>query len=332
MKIALDAMGSDNAPEVEVSGAILALEENPELSIVLVGKEDLLKGILDRHDIEGERVKRLSIYPAEEIIGMHEPPNLALRKKDSSIACAIELHKSGEVDGVVSAGNTGAVMAFALTILQTLSQVRRPSLATFFPTKKGNSLVLDIGANVDTKPIHLLQFGTMGSICYSHIQKKANPTVGLLNIGNETEKGNELTVATYKLLKESNLNFIGNIEGQDVLKGTCDVIICDGFVGNVMLKFGEGMVEIISEALEEYLHSETKYRVRRWFSKPVLEEFMSRMNYEEQGGGILLGVEGTVVIGHGRSTPKAIKNACRTAIFVSREKLHEKIRLGLAER
>jgi phosphate acyltransferase len=316
MKIALDAMGTDDAPSVELDGILLALEENQNLKIVLVGQEELLRGADEKFP------DRVEILAAPDVITMHESPGDALRnKRNSSIAKGIELLKNNKVDGFVSAGNTGAVMAFALSILQNIQGVHRPTLGTFFPTLKGTALVLDVGANVDTKPINLLQFAIMGSIVASHILKKANPTVGLINIGKEPQKGNELTQSSFKLLENSGLNFIGNLEANDIFKGHVDVIVCDGFVGNVMLKFGEGMFEIISEALKEYLASETKYRMRRWLSKPVLNEFTNSMDYEEQGGALLLGIQGAVVCAHGRSRPKAIKNAINTAIFYSREQI-----------
>lgn len=316
MKIALDAMGTDDAPSVELEGILLALEENQNLKIVLVGQEELLRGADEKFP------DRVEILAAPDVITMHESPGDALRnKRNSSIAKGIELLKNNKVDGFVSAGNTGAVMAFALSILQNIQGVHRPTLATFFPTLKGTALVLDVGANVDTKPINLLQFATMGSIVASHILKKANPTVGLINIGKEPQKGNELTQSSFKLLENSGLNFIGNLEANDIFKGHVDVIVCDGFVGNVMLKFGEGMFEIISEALKEYLASETKYRMRRWLSKPVLNEFTNSMDYEEQGGALLLGIQGAVVCAHGRSRPKAIKNAINTSIFYAQEQI-----------
>ncbi len=310
MNIALDAMGSDNAPEIELLGTTQALEEFSDVQIKLFGKKE----ILDNHKslISHER---LEIINSEQVIGMLDSPSEVLRtKQNSSIANAIKSLKDKKTDAVVSVGNTGAVMAYAMSLLGTISGIDRPALAAPFPTPKGHTLMVDIGANVNAKPINLFQFAEMGSIAASYIFKKANPTVGLLNIGKEEKKGTETTQASYKLLSESGLNFIGNIEGQDILRGGCDVIVCDGFVGNVILKFGEGMAEIINEMLEEYLASESKYRLRRWFSKPVLSEFIGRWSYEEYGGAVLLGVKGTVIIGHGRSTPKAFKNAIKTAI------------------
>jgi len=311
VKIVLDAMGSDNAPQSELLGTTEALNEFSELEVTLVGKKELLTN----PSVEMFN-GRFRILDAEEVIGMHESPSEALKtKQNSSIAKAINLLKEKKVDAMISAGNTGAVMAFAMSILGTIPGIDRPALAAIFPTPKGSSLVIDIGANVNAKPINLYQFALMGSIAASYIFKKANPSVGLLNIGQEEKKGTEITQAAHKLLSQSELNFIGNIEGHDVLRGTCDVIVCDGFVGNIVLKFGEGMAEIVSEMIQEYLSSESKYRLRRWFSKPVLGEFISRMSYEEYGGALMLGVSGTVVIGHGRSTPKAMKNAIRSGIY-----------------
>ncbi len=322
MRIAIDGMGGDNAPRPEIEGIRLAIEAFNDLEILLVGKSEILedyKGELDGLPVE--------IVEAKEVVGMHELPSQVLRRKsNSSIARAVSLVKENKADAVVSAGNTGAAMAFALSILGTIPGIARPALGQFFPTLKGSSLVLDIGANVDTKPKHLLQFGIMGSVAASHIMKKVTPTVGLLNIGKESSKGNELVRTAYTLFEQSDLEFVGNIEAYDVLKGDADVVVCDGFVGNVMLKFGEGFMEVIGAKLTEYLSSQSEYRIRRRFSKPVLFEFISSMDYEETGGALLLGVNGTVVIGHGRSTAKAIKNAIKTAHFCSQAKLTEELK------
>lgn len=321
MRIALDAMGSDNAPQTELLGMSEALQEFDDLQISLFGKKEIL--VNPESTISNDRFE---IVDTNDAIGMHEAPSEVLKTKpNSSIALAIKSIKEKKADAMVSAGNTGAVMAFAMALLGTIPGIDRPALAAPFPTPKGNTLMVDIGANVNAKPTNLYQFAVMGSIAASYIFKKANPTVGLLNIGKEEKKGTEISQTSYKLLSESELNFIGNIEGQDVLKGACDVIVCDGFVGNVILKFGEGMAEIISEMLEEYLTSESKYRLRRWISKPVLGEFISRWSYEEYGGALLLGVKGTVIIGHGRSTTKAMKNAIKTAIYAAQGRTAEHI-------
>ncbi|MEO0091797.1 MAG: phosphate acyltransferase PlsX [candidate division WOR-3 bacterium] len=318
MRIALDAMGSDNAPAPELIGMKLSLEDFPDLEIMLVGNEKILR----RYDLP-ENDNRWSIFNAEQIIEMHESPSLALKSKDnSSIAQAIKLHKDNKVSAVVSAGNTGAIMAFAMTILGTVSGVDRPALAAIFPSLQGSSLIIDIGANVNVKPTNLLQFGIMGTIVAGYLFNKPNPTVGLLNIGKEENKGTETIQSAYRLLKQSGLNFIGNIEGQDIFKGNCDVIVCDGFVGNILLKFGEGFVESIKTVLAEL---GTEYRVRKWLSKPLMGKFIDRLDYEEYGGALLLGVNGTIIIAHGRSTEKALKNAIKTAYEAVQKKISEHI-------
>lgn len=322
-------MGSDNAPRAELEAVRLALEELSDCGLVIVGREEILSP--DRTDYHYE--ERVEFVPAPEVVGMHEPaPEAVKRKGNSSIAVCMDLHRQGKVDAVVSAGNTGAVMAFALTRLGAIPGVHRPTLAVLFPRIRGSTLVLDVGANVDTKPSQLLQFAIMGATAAAFFFRKANPSVGLLNIGQEDTKGNELTTAAYRLLRESELNFIGNIEGNEILTGKADVVVCDGFVGNVLLKYGEGLGEILRQLLQEYYESESKYRLRRWFSRPVLEEFISRMDYQEYGGALLLGVQGNVVVAHGRSTPQALKNAIRTAYHAVRDNLSRHIAQAFANR
>jgi glycerol-3-phosphate acyltransferase PlsX len=327
MRIALDAMGTDNAPAAELEGVALALDEWKDLEVVLVGKP----GIIDSETIKGYS-GRLELVPAEEVVGMHESPNeVVKRKRNSSMAVCMDLLKQGRVAGVVSAGNTGAIMAFAVTMLGVVPGVYRPTLGALFPTLKGNTFVLDIGANVDTKPVQLLQFGIMGATAASYLFKKANPSVGLLNIGHEDSKGNELTFNAYQLFNKHDLNFVGNVEGNAILKGTVDVVVCDGFVGNALLKYAEGLADVLSGLVEEYLESESKYRMRRWISKPVLREFIERMDYQEHGGALMLGVLGTVVVGHGRSSPRAIMNALHSAATAAEDNLVEHIRRRFAE-
>lgn len=320
-------MGTDDAPAAELAGIALALDEWKDLEIVLVGKPD----IIDAETVKGYS-GRLELVPAGEVVGMHESPKeVVKRKRNSSIAVCMELMKQGKVSGVVSAGNTGAIMAFALTTLGVVPGVHRPTLGALFPTIKGSTLVLDIGANVDTKPLQLLQFGMMGTTAASYLFKKANPSVGLLNIGQEDTKGNESTFNAYQLFKQHDMNFVGNVEGNAILKGTVDVVVCDGFVGNALLKYAEGLAEVLTGLLEEYLESESKYRMRRWLSRPVLREFIERMDYQEHGGSLLLGVLGTVVVGHGRSSPRAIMNALRSAATAAEDKLVEHIRHRFAQ-
>ena len=316
MRIALDAMGSDSAPRAELEGVAMALEEDSSLRVMLVGQQQILDRAPDYYS------GRIEFVPAHDVVGMHESPTEAVkRKQDSSMAVCMRMLQEGKVDGVVSAGNTGAVMAFALTTIGAIAGIHRPTLGILFPNIHGSTLVLDVGANVDTKPRQLFQFGVMGATAASYLFRKANPTVGLLNIGHEDSKGNEATIEAYRLLKESTINFVGNVEGSDILKGTVDVAVCDGFVGNVLLKYGEGLAEVLAGMLTDYLESESKYRLRRWLSKPVLHEFIGRMDYQEHGGALMLGVQGPVVVAHGRSTAKAIMNALRTACKASKDGL-----------
>uniref|UniRef100_A0A7C4CER9 Phosphate acyltransferase n=1 Tax=candidate division WOR-3 bacterium TaxID=2052148 RepID=A0A7C4CER9_UNCW3 len=316
MRVALDAMGSDNAPSAEIGGVNLALAELPDLEVTLVGRQEMLEAARIRHR------DRVELVPAPEVVGMHEAPNEALkRKRNSSIAVCMELHNTGKVDAVVSAGNTGAVMAFALTRLGMIAGIHRPTLGVLFPRITGSVLVLDVGANVDSKPQQLVQFARMGATAASYFLRKVNPSVGLLNIGREDSKGNDLTLNTYRLLRESDLNFIGNVEGNEILAGNVDVVVCDGFVGNVLLKYGEGLAEVLRELVKEYYATRSRYRLRRRLSRPVFEEFLGRMDYQEHGGALMLGVQGTVVVAHGRSTPRALKNALKTAAQASRDNL-----------
>lgn len=318
IKIAVDGLGSDLAPKPEILGVEKVLEENPELSIVLIGKKELFP-IFSLKEKFSERIEFLECEVTS--FPFDSPVELLRKKVNNSIFSAISLLKENKVSAAVSAGDTGVLLVTALKILGTLPGILRPAIGILLPTKTGFSLLIDAGANPTVKPINFYQFAVLGSLAYELLFKKANPTVGLLNIGKEENKGTELYQQSYNLLKKSLPNFIGNVEGCEVFKGVTDVIVCDGFVGNILLKFGEGIVETLNQALKDYLSSETKYRMRRWFSKPVLEEFIEKLNYEEQGGGILLGIEGTIVVAHGRSNEKAIKNAIQTAAFFAQSNL-----------
>ncbi len=318
IKIAVDGLGSDKAPQPEILGVERALEENPEISVILIGKKELFP-ISSLKQKFSERIDfgdcEISNFP------FNSPAEFLKKKVNNSIVNAISLIKENKVSAVVSAGDTGILLVVALKILGTLPGILRPAIGVLLPTKTGFSLLIDAGANPTVKPINLQQFATLGSLTYELLFKKANPTVGLLNIGKEENKGTELYQQSYNLLKNSPLNFLGNVEGCEIFKGIVDVIVCDGFVGNIILKFGEGIVETLNQALKDYFSSETKYRMRRWFSKPVLEEFIEKLNYEEQGGGILLGINGTIVVAHGRSNERAIKNAIQTAAFFAQSNL-----------
>lgn len=309
-------MGSDSAPRAELEGVALALEDDPSLEIALVGQPQILEDLLAAFP------DRLELVPADDVVGMHESPaNAIRRKRRSSIAVCLQLLKEQKVDGVVSAGNTGAVMAFSMTSIGVIEGVHRPTLGIMFPNVRGSTLILDVGANVDPKPHQLLQFGIMGSTAAGFMLHKANPKVGLLSIGRESSKGTETTVEAHRLMKTSELNFVGNVEGNDILMGTVDVVVCDGFVGNVLIKYTEGLAEVLSGMLDDYLESESRYRIRRWLSKPVLHEFIDRMDYQEHGGALMLGLRAPVVAAHGRSTSRAIKNALRSV----RQAVHDDI-------
>ncbi|MDQ3605314.1 MAG: phosphate acyltransferase PlsX [Gemmatimonadota bacterium] len=306
MRIALDAMGSDRAPAAEVEGAVAALQElEGDFQIVLVGDQERIQAELARFpQTPGERVE---IVHAPDRIEMGDSPAQAVRRKpNSSIVIGLNLHKRGEVDAFISAGSTGAVMAGSLVILRPLPGVDRPAVGTIIPSTQGHTLLLDAGANVDTRPHHLLQFAHLGTIYAQDLLGRERPRVGLLNIGEEPEKGNELAVETYRLLADSPaLNFVGNIEGRDIILGACDVLVCDGFVGNVLLKFYESVAGFIVGLLRKELDAvQADLDMKRIFQV---------LDYTEYGGAPLLGVNGVSVICHGGSPPHAIRNAIRVA-------------------
>jgi len=314
MKIALDAMGGDRSPSVEVEGAILAAREyNAE--IILVGDERLLRAEMERH---GATSALLSIEHASQRVEMHESPSSVLRKKrDSSIIVATTLVREGKASAVVSAGHTGATMAASLFTLGTIKGVERPAIATILPTLQGEAIMLDVGANVDCKPRHLFQFAIMGHAYAMKVLKKESPRIGLLSIGEEDTKGNILTKETFKHLKNSPLNFIGNVEGRDVYAGNADVIVCDGFIGNVALKISEGVAETIGKLLAREIERSILGKVGYLLLKPAFRSFKKKVDYAEYGGAPLLGVNGVCIICHGRSSSKAIKNAIAMAIEMS---------------
>jgi phosphate acyltransferase len=326
--IALDAMGGDHAPRAEVEGAVLAAREL-DVRVVLVGIEATVRQELARHRHRGLPIE---IVAASEVITMRDSPSQAFRKKrDSSVHVAAKLVKNGQADGLVSAGNTGAVMTIARFVLGTLPSVDRPALAAPFPTSKGSmSVILDVGANVDSKPEQIEQFAVMGEIYYRTIFGTRKPRVALLSIGEEEMKGNELTRDAFELLKRTSLNFPGNVEGRDVFAGDVDVIVCDGFIGNIALKISEGLVEHIGGLLKKALQSSLSSQVGYVLARKALQEFRKKIDYSESGGAPLLGVRGITVIGHGRSDAKAIKNAIRVAAGLCRSKVNEKIEQELS--
>ncbi len=324
MRIAVDAMGGDHAPREIVAGAILAAKEY-DIDILLVGDEKLIEQELKKSSTEIS--KNIFIYNAEESILMDESPSQAVRKKKkSSVHIGLRLVKNGEASAFFSAGNTGAVMAASKLILRTLEGVDRPAIATVFPNEKGNTVMLDVGANVDCKANHFLQFAIMGSAYAKFILKKENPRVSLLSIGEEDVKGNEVTKNVFNLLKKFNgINFIGNIEGKEIFKGDTDVIVCDGFAGNVALKTIEATASYIGKMLKEELMSSFRTKLGALLAKPAFDNLKNRSDYTEYGGAPLLGVNGISIIGHGSSNDNAVKNAIRVAKELSEKKVNKYI-------
>ena len=319
-------MGGDDAPRSVVEGARIACEELG-VDILLVGDEAALKPALAAL---GPTPPSLSIVHTQTAIEMGESPLMVRRKKDASICVATELVKKGEAVAVISAGNTGASMAAALFILGTLPGVDRPAIATPLPTLKGVSLLTDAGANVDCKPKQLVEFAIMGHAYAKDVLGIEKPKIGLLSIGEEDSKGNELTKEAFRLLKEIPFDFIGNVEGRDVYRGTADVVVCDGFIGNVALKISEGLAEAIVQFLKTEIMSSTVGKAGALLLKPAFARFKKKIDYAEYGGAPLLGVNGISIICHGRSTPKAIKNAIRVAKESFEKGVNRHIREGLA--
>ncbi|MBL8179002.1 MAG: phosphate acyltransferase PlsX [Bryobacterales bacterium] len=310
--IAVDAMGGDHAPSAEVDGAIHAVKHYP-VKVILVGKEDIVSAELKKHS--GWANLPIEIRHASEVITMEDSAAKAVRsKKDSSIRVACRLVREGLAHGVVSAGNTGAVMATAKMVQGMVPGVERPALASVFPTVKGTPAVMvDVGANVDSSPNMLAQFAIMGEIYSRVIFKTHNPKVGILSIGEEEHKGNDLTRAATPILKKLPINFVGNVEGRDVYTGTVDVIVCDGFIGNVVLKVSEGLVEAIKHMLQDSLKATITRQIGYVLSREAFTDFKKRVDYSEYGGVPLLGVRGVCIICHGRSNANAMKNAIRVA-------------------
>jgi glycerol-3-phosphate acyltransferase PlsX len=326
--IALDAMGGDHAPRAEVEGAVLAARELG-VRVVLVGIEEKVRQELNRHRHRGLPIE---ILQAAEVITMSDSPSHAFRrKKESSMHVAARLVRDGKADALVTAGNTGAAMTVARFVLGTLPSVDRPALAAAFPNMKEKvSVILDVGANVDSKPEQLVQFAVMGEIYYRTIWGVRKPRVALLSIGEEEMKGNELTREVSNRLKQASFNFAGNVEGRDVFRGDVDVIVCDGFIGNIALKISEGLVEHIGGMLKKAIKSSLTSQLGYALSKRAFDDFRKRTDYSEYGGAPLLGVRGVTIIGHGRSNPNAIKNAIRVATELCRAGLNEKIEQELS--
>jgi len=324
VKIVVDAMGGDLAPASVVEGSIWAHRENHgDFEMVLVGEKGKIHSELSRLNVTDAP---FVIHHASERISMEDEAVESLKKKDSSIAVGMRLQKEGKVDAFISGGNTGAVMTHALMTLGRLEGIHRPAIASFLPTEKGIVVVLDVGANAECKAINLYQFAVMGSVYTSQVLKKPTPRVGLLSIGEESTKGNEVTLLANKLLSEDGyLNFIGNVEGRDVLKGTCDVVVCDGFVGNIVLKLTESIDGFLTSLVKKRVKESLLFRLGAFLVKVSIRDLRKVLDYTEYGGAPLLGVDGVCIICHGDSPPKAIKNALKLAADMVKEKVNQHI-------
>jgi glycerol-3-phosphate acyltransferase PlsX len=321
--VAIDAMGGDHGAHVTVPAALEILRRDSDVNIVLVGLVEVIETELRAH--RATLSSRLRIHPAGEVVTMDDPPALALRnKKDSSMRVAVNLVKSGEANACVSAGNTGALMAISRFVLKMLPGIERPAIASVLPTLNGHTHVLDLGANVDCSAEHLLQFGIMGAMLVAAVEHKERPSVGLLNIGEEDIKGNEVVKRAAELLRASGLNFYGNVEGNDIYKGTTDVVVCDGFVGNVALKASEGLAKMIGELLKQEFKRNLLTKLAGLMATPVMNAFKKRVDPRRYNGASLLGLRGIVVKSHGGADIFAYEHAIETAV--------EEVRNGVLRR
>ena len=322
--VAVDAMGGDNAPGEIIKGAVMAIQENNDIKVLLVGQEDVISKALSEYNYDK---KQIEIVHAEEVITNNEAPVMAIRrKKNSSIVVALNLVKNGEADAFVSAGSTGAVLAGGQLIVGRIKGVERPPLTPLLPTMNGVSLLADCGANVDARPSHLVQFAKIGSIYMENIVGIKNPRVGIVNIGAEEEKGNQLVKETFPLLKNcSDINFIGSIEARDIPYGGADVIICEAFVGNVILKLYEGVGSALMKKVKQGLMSTTKSKIGALLCKSALKETLKDFDFSRYGGAPLLGLNGLVVKTHGSSKCNEIKNSILQCVTFTKQNINEKI-------
>ena len=317
VRVAVDCMGGDHGAHVTVRAVLEHLARDPASAFILVGRQDAIESELVR--ARAAPGDRLRVRHASEVVEMDEQPVAALRgKKDSSMRVAIDLVKSGEAEACVSAGNTGALMAMSRFVLKTLPGIDRPAIATILPTLKGHTYVLDLGANVDCTAEHLLQFGIMGSELVTSVDGKTDPTVGLLNIGEEAIKGNEIVKSAAELLRASDLNFYGNVEGDDIYKGTTDVVVCDGFVGNVALKTSEGLAQMLATYLREEFQRSALTRMAGLLASPVIRAFKRRVDHRRYNGATLIGLRGVVIKSHGSADVFAFGFAIERALEEAR--------------
>jgi glycerol-3-phosphate acyltransferase PlsX len=327
MKIVVDAMGGDkDIPDINIEGALHSIKEVENLEIILVGPKKIIEERLDflsKKFFLKKYFKNLMIINAEEVVSMEDQPSKVLRtKQNSSIAVGIKLLKDNLADGFVSAGNSGVIMAFALTQLGTVKNVSRPAIAAVLPTLNSSCVVLDVGANVDCKPSQLVELAYIGSIYSEYMLGKKEPKVALLSIGSEDTKGNQQVLEAYKILKQTKLNFIGNIEGKDIPFGVTDVVITDGFVGNIILKFGEGVSEMLLSLIKQALKKHPFAMLSLPFVWNAIRDIRKKVDFTEYGGAPLLGLEKVCIISHGRSNAKAIKNAIKVATQMVEKKVN----------
>ncbi len=327
--VALDIMGADVSPDSIMEGGLMAAEEKGDaLQVIFVGKQEVISDFVNR---QKKIPKNIVIEYAAHAVAMSDAPTDGIRKKNSSIAIGLLMQKEKRADAFVSAGNTGAVMASTIMVLGRIDGISRPAIATLFPSRSGKpTLVVDVGANVDCKPKHLFQFGLMGSVFASLMTGRTSPRVGLLSIGEERSKGNEQVMQTHELFEKSGLNFIGNIEGRDILSGRADVVSTDGFVGNVLLKFTESIEGFLTKSLKRQIETNVFSRVGAGLMTPFLRRLRNAFDYSEYGGAPLLGINGVCIICHGTSSPKAIKNAVIVAARMVRHRIGENIRQEMA--
>lgn len=328
MRVAVDAMGGDNAPVVEVEGAVAAAGEFG-IPVTLVGDTDRVNQELAKYNCKGLDI---TVRHASEVVGMHDSASDAVRKKkDSSIRVAFDLVKNDEAVAVVSAGNSGATMAAGMFVLKRLKGIDRPAIAQIFPTLRGKTLVLDVGGNVDCKPLHLVQFAIMGEVYARFVMGVDNPRIGLLSNGEEESKGNDLTRETSALLKNTSLDYFGYVEGRDIFNGIVDVVVCDGFVGNVVLKLSEGLAEAVGKMLKDEIKQSLLSKIGYLLSRKAFVNFKKKVDYSEYGGAPLLGIDGVGMICHGGSNAKAIKNAIRFAHEYAQKGVNQRMAEKLQE-
>lgn len=323
MKVAVDAAGGDHYPENPVLGAIQALGEKEDLAVILVGPEKIIQAELENHEYPADR---LIVHDAPQVIGMEESPAQAVKNKPhSSITVGLGMHAKGHAEAFISAGNTGALLAASTLILGRLEGVLRPTIATIYPTLSGFRLVIDVGANLEAKPEMLRQFASMGRIYSQEIMGIANPRIGLLNVGEEEEKGTDTLKKAHKLLREMGEVFVGNVEGRDILNAKADVFVCDGYVGNVLLKFGESIPDVLEKLVYKVIKENNVSREDAGMVGKILKQAFEPFDYQKVGGVPFLGVNGVSLVGHGGSTPIAMKNMILNAVKIVEAKVNDKI-------